>query len=108
MGEFIDFLIVIIVIYYILKALFRIFVPVLFENAVNKAQQQQQQRQQQYRANDNQQRQYRTNNNQQQQYHTRANPGQGKIKVDYVPPKTKKKGSISDSAGDFVDYEEVK
>jgi len=106
MGEFIDFLIVIIVIYYILKALFRIFVPVLFENAVNKAQQQQQ-RQQQYRANDNQQQQYRTTNNQQQQY-TRANPGQGKIKVDFVPPKTKKKGSIADSAGDFIDYEEVK
>jgi hypothetical protein len=105
MGEFIDFLIVVIVIYYIVKALFRIFVPVLFENAVNKAQQQQQQRQQQYRANDNQQ-QYRTTNNQQQ--YSRANPGQGKIKVDYVPPKTKKKGSISDSAGDFVDYEEVK
>ena len=58
MGEFIDFLIIVIVIYYILKVLFRIFVPMLFENAVNKAQQQQQQRQQQYRAPDNQQQQY--------------------------------------------------
>ena len=98
MGEFIDFLIIVIVIYYIAKALFRIFVPVLFENAVNKAQQQQQQRQQQYRAP----------NNQQQQHYTRASTSQGKIKVDYVPPKTKKKGSIPDSAGDFIDYEEVK
>jgi type II secretory pathway pseudopilin PulG len=106
MGEFIDFLIIVIVIYYIAKALFRIFVPVLFENAVNKAQQQQQ-RQQQYRASDNQQQQYRTTNNQQQQY-TRASTSQGKIKVDYVPPKTKKKGSIPDSEGDFIDYEEVK
>jgi type II secretory pathway pseudopilin PulG len=105
MGEFIDFLIAVIVIYYIAKALFRIFVPVLFENVVNKAQQQQRQ---QYRANDNQQQQYRASNNQQQQYYTRANPGQGKIKVDYVPPKTKKKGSIPDSEGDFIDYEEVK
>ena len=96
MGDVIDFLIIVIVIYYIAKALFRIFVPVLFENVVNKAQQQQQ-RQQQYRATDNQQQQY-----------ARGNPSQGKIKVDYVPPKTKKKGSISDSAGDFVDYEEVK
>ena len=98
MGEFIDFLIIVIVIYYIAKALFRIFVPVLFENAVNKAQQQQQQRQQQYRAP----------NNQQQQHYTRASTSQGKIKVDYVPPKTKKKGSIPDSAGDFIDYEEIK
>jgi hypothetical protein len=103
MGEFIDFIIVVIVIYYIAKALFRIFVPMLFENAVNKAQQQH--RQQQYRANDNQQ-QYRANTNQQQ--YTNANPGQGKIKVDFVPPKTKKKGSIPDSEGDFIDYEEVK
>jgi hypothetical protein len=97
MGEFIDFLIVIIFIYYIAKALIRIFLPMLFENAVNKAQQQQQ-TQQQYRASDNRQ----------QQYYTRANSAQGKIKVDYVPPKTKKKGSIPDSEGDFIDYEEVK
>ena len=105
MGEFIDFLIIVIVIYYIAKALFRIFVPVLFENAVNKAQQQQQQ----YRASSNQQQQYRAADNQQQQQHyTRASTSQGKIKVDYVPPKTKKKGSIPDSEGDFIDYEEVK
>jgi hypothetical protein len=97
MGEFIDFLIVVIIIFYIAKALFRFFVPMLFENAVNKAQQQQQQRQQQYRATDNQ-----------QQYYKSTNPGPGKIKVDYVPPKTKKKGSIPDSEGDFIDYEELK
>jgi len=107
MGELIDFLFIAVVIFYVLKFLFRLFVPVLFENAVNKAQQQQQ-RQQQYRATDNQQQQYRAPNNQQQQQYTRANPGQGKIKVDYVPPKTKKKGSIPDSEGDFIDYEEVK
>jgi hypothetical protein len=99
MGEFIDFLIIILVIYYIAKALFRYFVPMLFENAVNKAQQQQQQRQQQYRASDNQQQYYNRTN---------ANPSPGKIKVDYVPPKTKKKGSIPDSEGDFIDYEELK
>ncbi len=93
MGEFIDFLIVLIVIYYIFKALFRIFVPVLFENAVNKAQQQQQQ--------------YRTTDNQQQNYN-RTNASPGKIKVDFVPPKPKKKGSIPDSEGDFIDYEELK
>lgn len=29
----------------------------------------------------------------------------GRIRVDYVPPKEKTKG---DKAGDFVDYEEVK
>ena len=97
MGEFIDFLIIVIVIYYIAKALFRIFVPVLFENAVNKAQQQQQQRQQQYRTTDNQ-----------QQNHNRTNASPGKIKVDFVPPKPKKKGSIPDSEGDFIDYEELK
>ena len=76
MGEFIDFLIVVIVIYYIAKALFRIFVPMLFENAVNKAQQQQQG--QQYRANNNQQQQYRAADN--KQYYTPCQYQPGQIK----------------------------
>lgn len=104
MGELLDIIFFGIIIYYVLKMLFRLFAPVVFENMVNKAQQQQQQRQQ-YQSNTNQQ-QYSN----QQQYYQRANPGSGngKIKVDYVPPKTKRKGSIPDSEGDFIDYEEVK
>jgi hypothetical protein len=92
MGEFIDFLLICTLVYYVLRALIRFFVPVLFEKVVNKAQQQQQ---------------YRQTDNQQQNYN-RTDAGQGNIKVDYVPPHDRKKGSIPDSEGDFVDYEDVK
>ena len=97
MGEFIDFLIISVLIYYVIRGLIRFFLPVLFEKAVNKAQQQQQQYQQQYRATDNQ-----------QQTYNRTGSSQEKVKVDYVPPQAKKKGSIPDSEGEIVDYEEVK
>lgn len=107
MGELLDFIFICILVYYILKMLFRWLAPVMFEKVVNKAQEQQQQRQQQFYSNNQQQQFY--NNNSQQQYYSRTKAGNGKIKVDYVPPKKeKKKGSIPDSEGDFVDYEEVK
>ena len=97
MGEFLDFLLISVLVYYVIRGLIRFFVPVLFEKAVNKAQQQYQ-HQQQYRATDNRQQNYNS-----------TGSSQGSIKVDYVPPQSKKKkGSIPDSEGDFVDYEEVK
>ena len=104
MGELLDFIFISILVYYVLKMLLRWLAPMMFEKAINKAQQQQQQY-----YNNNQQQQYNSANQQQQQYYSRANTGNGKIKVDFVPPKKeKKKGSIPDSEGDFVDYEEVK
>ncbi len=86
MEEFIGFVLTVLLVWYIIKALARIFLPMLFQNVVNKAQQQQQQ--QNYRQNYN------------------ANPNQGKVKVDYVPQS--KKGSVPDSEGEFIDYEEIK
>jgi len=84
--EFLRFLFIAILVLYIIRSLVRLVLPMLFQSVVNKAQDQaQQQHQQQYR----------------------AKQPDGKVKVDYIP-ETKKKGSISDSAGDFVDYEEVK
>lgn len=61
----------------------RYLIPVLFESVVNKAQQQQQQ----------------------QQYRQSRKP-EGAIRVDYIPQG--KKGTVPDSEGEFVDYEEVK
>jgi len=59
----------------------------LFQNVVNKAQQQQNYQQ-----------------NRQQNYN--SNTKAGNIKVEYIPET--KKGSVPDSEGEFVDYEEVK
>ena len=85
MPELLSFLITAILILYIIRSLARIFLPMLFQNVVNKAQQNYQQ-------------------NQQQNYNTNTQPG--KIKVEYIPET--KKGSVPDSEGEFVDYEEVK
>jgi hypothetical protein len=82
--EFIRFLFIAILVLYIIRSLVRLVLPMLFQSVVNKAQEHGQQQQQQYR----------------------AKQPEGKVKVDYVPEK--KKSSIPDSAGDFIDYEEVK
>ncbi|WDF55092.1 DUF4834 family protein [Mucilaginibacter sp. KACC 22063] len=81
----IRFLIISICVLYIVRSLVRIFLPMLFQGMVNKAQQQ-------------------YNNQQQQQY--RQQKPTGSIKVEYMPPA--KKSSVPDSEGEFVDYEEVK
>lgn len=82
--EFLDFLFFAIIGIYIIRSLIRILLPIIFQNVINKAQQQQQHTRQDY------------NNNTQQ----------GKVKVDYMPKP--KKGSVPDSEGDFIDYEEIK
>lgn len=84
LGELIDAILMIVVIIYVLKTLARIFLPMLFQSVVNKAQQQ----------------------HGQQQNYTNNAPPTGKIKVEYKPDT--KKGSIPDSEGEFIDYEEVK
>ncbi len=85
MGELIDFLLFAIFVIYIIRSIGRFFSGLLSPNVANK-----------------------TGQNQQQNYTRNTSSSQpGKIKVDYVPNKTKK-GSIPDSEGEFVDYEEVK
>jgi hypothetical protein len=80
----IRFLIISICVLYILRSLVRIFLPMLFQGVINKAQEQarNQQNYQQYKKPDE------------------------RVKVDYVPEG--KKSSVPDSEGEFVDYEEIK
>lgn len=83
----IRFLIITICVLYIIRSLARIFLPMLFQSMVNKAQQQY--------------------NNQQQnpfQQQRQSRP-EGKIKIDHAP---QVKPQIPDNEGDFVDFEEVK
>jgi hypothetical protein len=84
MGRLLDFLLLAIVVLYIIKAIARFLLPMLFQSVVNKAQQQQ-----------NHQQNYRTE--------TKADP---KVKVDYIPEGQKNK--VPDSEGEFVDFEEIK
>jgi hypothetical protein len=66
---------------YIIRSIVRIFVPMLFQSVINKAQEQARQQQQPPRPD-------------------------GRVKVDYKPDT--KKSSVPDSEGEFVDYEEIK
>ena len=80
--EFINFLLIAILVLYIIRSLARILLPMLFQKVVNNAQQHQ------------------------QQGSRSQSTKEGKIKVDYIPQT--KKGAIPYSEGDFVDYEEIK
>ncbi len=79
--EFLRFLFIAILVLYIIRAAARLLLPMLFQSVVNKAQE-----------------------GQQQQYQQRK--PEGRITIDHIPEKPKNK--IPDSAGDFIDYEEVK
>lgn len=77
----IEFLVISACVYYFLRMLIRLFLPMIFQKIVSKAQQQGQ-----------------------QQYREPRRP-ENKVRVDYAP---KTKSSIPDSEGDFIDYEEIK
>jgi hypothetical protein len=89
MGLF-RFLIIAICVLYLIRVLARIFLPFLFKKVVHNMHEKMKNQQQGYTDN--------MKNN--------AKP-EGTISVDYVPPQPKKKPKL-DSAGDFVDYEEIK
>lgn len=79
----IKFLFITICILWLLKLVVRLLLPVLFQKMVKKAQ------------------------NQDNQHYQQQQPRpDGKIRIDFVPPRPK--DEKLNKAGDFVDYEEVK
>ena len=68
---------------WLLKMVARVLLPMFFQKLMTKAQNQANQRYQQQN----------------------QNSPDGRIRVEYMPPKEKSRG---DNSGDFVDYEEVK
>lgn len=77
----VEFLVISVCVYYIIRMLIRLVLPMLFQGLVHKAQQHSQQ---QYR---------------------QSRPAEGSVRVDNIP---KIKSSIPDSEGDYIDYEEIK
>jgi hypothetical protein len=86
MPEFIRFLFITIALLYIVRAIVRWALPMLFQSVINKAQQQHHQ-QTNYKSSE-------------------QKKPTGRITVDYMPETPK--GKIPDNEGDFIDYEEVK
>lgn len=81
--QLLKILFIIISVLWLLKVVARILLPVLFQKMVNKAQ-----------------------NHAAEHYQQQQPRPDGKIKVDFIPPKSN--DEKLDKAGDFVDYEEVK
>jgi hypothetical protein len=79
---------IIIIVYYVLRWLVRIFAPILMKRMVNKMQEKAQQQQQQY--------------NQQRQNTTKAK--EGETVIDRKPSSPKQS---NDDVGEYVDFEEI-
>ncbi|WP_443945457.1 DUF4834 family protein [Pedobacter sp. AW1-32] len=80
----IKFIFITILVLWIIRMLIRLILPMLFNNLASKMQQQ---------ASG-------------QQYQQQKRKPEGKISIDYMPPKPDQ--SKTDKLGDFVDYEEIK
>ena len=81
------FLLITITIFWLIKQIVRLLLPVIFQRIVNKVQNQASQRQQQNQA---------------------SRQPEGQIRVEHMPPNHKEKKFGPERAGDFVDYEEIK
>ncbi|EHQ27115.1 hypothetical protein [Mucilaginibacter paludis] len=79
----VEFLVILACVYYIIRLLIRLVLPMLFQGLVNKAQQ----------------------HSQQQYSQPRPRHTDGSVRVDKIP---QTKSSIPDSEGDYIDYEEIK
>ncbi|MGV3686059.1 MAG: DUF4834 family protein [Daejeonella sp.] len=77
------FLFITICVLWLLRIIARLLLPIFFQKMMTKTQNQ-------------------ANQRYQQQHHPKPD---GRIRVDYMPPKEKSRG---DNAGDFVEYEEIK
>ena len=78
------FLFFAIIILYVLKLVFRILLPILFQSLVNKV----------------------TNAGPRREQQKRRAP-EGSLNIDFIPPKDKE-ARAADKAGEFIDYEELK
>lgn len=85
MGYLLNFILISIIVFWVIRLLFRMIFPVMLKNVFGNMQNQ------------------AAGNQQQQQRSTKP---EGSISIDYMPKKEKQ--GNADKLGDFVDYEEIK
>ncbi|MBE8713320.1 DUF4834 family protein [Sphingobacterium hungaricum] len=101
MNSFLYFIICAVAFYYIFKFAMRLIMPFAMRKMAEKLMQKAQQSQ------SGQQSYQYTNSNPFDQFKTQQQKPDGKIHVDYVPPKEdERKGTAT--AGEFIDFEEIK
>ncbi|WP_286590500.1 DUF4834 family protein [Sphingobacterium sp. N143] len=102
---FLKFILITFAVYFVVRFLFRLFLPFAMRKAAEKLMKKAQQQGGAYSGQGGTF--YYEFTGQGQQESKRSQP-EGKIKVDYVPPKDAPERKGTETAGEFVDFEEIK
>lgn|SRR5690606_775988 len=104
---FLKFIFVTIAVYFIVRYLFRLFLPFAMRKAAEKLMKKAQQQGGAYSSQGQGGTFYYEFRGQTQQESKRSQ-SEGKIQVDYIPPKETPERKGTETAGEFVDFEEIK
>ena len=104
---FLKFILITFAVYFVVRFLFRLFLPFAMRKAAEKLMKKAQQQGGTYNGQGQGGTFYYEFNGQSKQESTRSQP-EGKIHVDYIPPKETPERKGTETAGEFVDFEEIK
>ncbi|HAU54781.1 MULTISPECIES: DUF4834 family protein [Sphingobacterium] len=104
---FLKFILIAFAVYFVVRFLFRLFLPFAMRKAAEKLMKKAQQQGGAYGSQGSGGTFYYEFNGQGQQESKRSQP-EGKVHVDYIPPKDGPERKGTETAGEFVDFEEIK
>ncbi|ULT27529.1 DUF4834 family protein [Sphingobacterium sp. E70] len=103
---FLKFILITVAVYFVVRFLFKLFLPFAMRKAAEKLMKKAQE-QGEHIADRGKVAFYYEFTGQGQQENKRSQP-EGKIQVDYIPPKETPERKGTETAGEFVDFEEIK
>ncbi len=104
---FLKFILITFAVYFVVRFLFKLFLPFAMRKAAEKLMKKAQEQGGAYSGQGQGGTFYYEFNGQRQQENKRSQP-EGKIQVDYIPPKETPERKGTETAGEFVDFEEIK
>ncbi|MDR2273011.1 MAG: DUF4834 family protein [Sphingobacterium sp.] len=104
---FLKFILITFAVYFVVRFLFKLFLPFAMRKAAEKLMKKAQEQGGAYSGQGQGGTFYYEFNGQRQQENKRSQP-EGKIQVDYIPPKETPERKGAETAGEFVDFEEIK
>lgn len=104
---FLKFILIAFAVYFVVRFLFRLFLPFAMRKAAEKLMKKAQQQGGAYNSQGQGGTFYYEFNGQRQEQAKRSQP-EGKVHVDYIPPKEGVERKGTETAGEFVDFEEIK
>ncbi|WP_104384956.1 DUF4834 family protein [Sphingobacterium sp. HMA12] len=104
---FLKFILITFAVYFVIRFLFKLLLPFAMRKAAEKLMKKAQEQGGAYSGQGQSGTFYYEFTGQGQQENKRSQP-EGKIKVDYIPPKETPERKGTETAGEFVDFEEIK